>query len=222
MTFRPEDRVGARLPRPCLMLVTGRRLAGGEDALLHAVDAAVEGGVNAVQVREKDLEPARLVLLAARVRAMCADRALVIVNGDAGVARECGADGVHLPEDAPWPASVPETMLVGRSVHSVEAAERAAAEGARYLIAGPVYETRSHPGRAASGVELIRRICEAVESPVIGIGGIDYQRAATVVRAGASGVAVISAVLAAPSPRDAASRLWGAVAEAFREAEAAR
>ncbi|MCH7810042.1 MAG: thiamine phosphate synthase, partial [Chloroflexi bacterium] len=108
------------LPRPCLMLVTGRALVGPpDDRLVEAVAAAVEGGVNAVQLREKDLDAQALTALARRLRAAIGGSALLIVNGNADVARDMQADGLHLPADAPFarPAGV---ALVGRSVHSVE------------------------------------------------------------------------------------------------------
>lgn len=214
-----EGEADARLPRPSLMLVTDRRLAGAEDALVRAVDEAVTGGVDVVQLREKDLDHDRLQALAERLRDVTRGRALLIVNSATDVATDVGADGVHLPEDAP---GVDTGLIVGRSVHSVEAAERAAQEGVDYVIAGPLFETRSHEGAPAAGVELVRNICEAVAVPVLGIGGVDYQRAAAVMRAGAAGVAVISAILASPDPRDAAACLSDAVAEAYRGAGAAR
>lgn len=193
------------------MLVTDRALAGGTDALVRVVSEAVQGGANAVQLREKDLAERELAALGRRLREATRERALLLVNGSLDVALECEADGVHLPEAA---EAVETPLLVGRSVHSVEAARRAVAEGARYLVAGPVYETRSHPGRAGAGVELIRRISEAVDVPVVAIGGIDYQRVEGVVKAGACGVAVISALVGAAAPREAASQLMDALVAA--------
>lgn len=201
------------------MLVTDRLLAGGEDELVEIVRDSIEGGVNAVQLREKDLPRAELLALARRLREVTGGRALLIVNSTAEVAEEAGADGVHLPEDAPM---VETRLLVGRSVHSVEAAVSAEAEGVDYVIAGPLFETETHRGREGAGVDLLRNIYEAVGVPVAGIGGIDYQRAATVARAGAVGVAVIRAILAAPSPHDAAAEIWVALTEAYRERGATR
>jgi thiamine-phosphate pyrophosphorylase len=89
----------------------------------------------------------------------------------------------------------------------MEAARRAELEGADYLVAGPVFETSSHSGSAAAGIVLIEQITGAVSIPVIGIGGITYANAANVVRAGASGIAVISAILAAPDCGNAARKL---------------
>lgn len=219
MTPAPRERAGVSLPRPCVMLVTDRRLVGGEDRLVEIAKDSIEGGVNAVQLREKDLPKDQLLSLARRLREATRGSALLLVNSDADVAAEADADGVHLPEDAPM-AETP--LMIGRSVHSVEAAVRAEAEGVGYLIAGPVFETRSHEGRPAAGLDLLRRIYEAVGAPVVGIGGIDYQGAATVARAGAVGVAVISAILASSSPRLAAAELRDALADAYRESGDAR
>jgi thiamine-phosphate diphosphorylase len=194
------------------MLVTDRHLAGGEDGLVEGVDAAIDGGVNVVQVRAKDLSGDALSALAGRLREVTQGRALLLVNGSAGVAIESGADGVHLPKDDPM-IEERAGLTVGRSVHSVGAAERAASEDVDYVVAGPIYETRSHPGAAAAGVDLIRRISEVVSVPVIAIGGIDYQRVAGVMRAGASGVAVISAILGSSDPSKAAAQLRNVLEE---------
>ncbi|HEY5639983.1 MAG TPA: thiamine phosphate synthase [Dehalococcoidia bacterium] len=194
------------LPLPCLMLVTDRTQAGGEDRLVEAVAAAVEGGVNAVQLREKDLPPPDLTRLARRLREAIGGRALLVVNGNADVARDLGADGLHLPSDAPF-ARPDGVALVGRSVHSVEDAVRAEREGADYVIAGPIYETASHPDRPAAGVELVSRAATALSIPVVAIGGITAPRVPDVLSAGAAGVAVISAVLGAESPAAGAAAL---------------
>ncbi|MEE8369889.1 MAG: thiamine phosphate synthase [Dehalococcoidia bacterium] len=196
-----------RLPLPRLMLVTDRALRGGSEGLIAAVGEALSGGVDAVQLREKNLPPDELLPLAHRLRALTRDRALLIVNGPLEVALACEADGLHLPEAAS-PVERPSAgFMVGRSVHSPEAARRAEAEGADYLIAGPVYATPSHPHVPPAGVDLISEVAAAVRLPVLGIGGVSEGRVAEVIRAGAVGVAVITAVLAAPSPEGAARAL---------------
>jgi len=229
------------LTLPCLMLVTDRLLCGGADGLIAAVEAAVQGGADAVQLREKDpdgrrLPPEDLLPLACRLRQATLGRAvpagrqaLLLVNGPLEVALASEADGVHLPESSP-PVRRPreavpvgrQGFLVGRSVHSLEAARRAEAEGADYLVAGPVYETRSHPGRKPAGLSLIEEITRSVRVPVLAIGGISATRAEEVVRAGASGVAVISAILAQPDRRAAAGDLRRALDAAWAAVGAAR
>ena len=220
----PQNMAGAQdkgpkprneLPRPCLMLVTNRRLTGGEDGLVRAAGEAVEGGANVVQLREKNLGADALAALARRLREVTEGRALLIINRSLSAARESGADGVHLPEDDRM-LDERGGLIVGQSVHTVEAAEWAEREGVEYVVAGPIYKTRSHPRATPAGADLIRKITEVVGVPVIAIGGIDYQRVPGVMRAGASGVAVISAILGSSNPREAAARLRGAIEASSR------
>lgn len=201
------------------MLVTDRHLAGGEDAVVDAVAEAIEGGVTAVQLREKDLPPEALLPLAQRLRAVTRNRATFIVNGPLEVALAAEADGIHLPEAASAIERPARPLLIGRSVHSREAAERAWADCIDYLIAGPVFETPSHADASPGGVDLIETIAAAVAVSVLAVGGITADRVPDILRAGASGVAVISAILEAPSPRDAARTLREALEGAFSSPE---
>jgi thiamine-phosphate pyrophosphorylase len=198
-------------PVPCLMLVTDRELAGGADALVKRVTAAVEAGVNAVQLRENDLPEDDLADLAKKLRKATRGKALLIVNTSLDAARESHADGVHLPEAADAIERPSPDFLIGRSVHSTEAAEAAAQEGVDYLIVGAMYETRSHPGVTPHGVQLLSDIATAVEVPVLGIGGITAERVAQVMQAGASGIAVISYILGESSPAGATRMMREAV-----------
>ena len=121
----------------------------------------------------------------------------VVLSGRADVALAVGAAGVHLPEhDLPVAAArrlLGGQRLVGRSVHSVAAAEVAAREGADYLVFGPVFDTHSHAGLPAAGLDALREVCRAVDLPVLAIGGVDFDRAEQCTRAGAAGFAAISA-----------------------------
>ena len=205
----------ARLPVPCLMLITDRRIAGSAGALVDAVAEAVEGGVTAVQLREKDLPPEELLPLARLLRAVTRNQAAFILNGPLEVALAAEADGVHLPENAVMVERPQRPFLIGRSVHSLEAAERARAERSDYLIAGPIFETASHPDATPAGLGLIASIAGAVAVPVLAVGGITDRRVRDVVRAGASGVAVISSILSAQSPGRAAQALRTELDEAW-------
>ena len=197
-----------------LHLVTDRSLCT-ETSLEDAVARAVEGGVEVVHLREKDLPPKELYHLAARLRKVTLGRALLIINDRIDIALAISADGVHLPGD-----SVPtyvakklgaDRLIVGRSVHSVKEALEAEAEEADYVILGTIYKTASHPDLKPAGLGLVREVREAVGLPVYAIGGIDASNAAEVVAAGADGIAVIRAILGAKDPRAAAQGLLEAV-----------
>ena len=143
-----------------------------------------------------------------RLRRVTEGRALLLVNGEPEIARGIGADGVHLPETGYSVEAVRRLLgadaLVGRSVHSVESARRAADEGADYLVAGTIFASGSHPDQPGAGLEYLRAVCAAVPLPVIAIGGITPQRVKECRAAGAAGVAVLSPVMRADDPRAAA------------------
>ena len=200
-----------RIPDRVLCLVAGPGPHMSPEELVDAVDAAIRGGVNMVQLRDRVSTGQAKSELASAVRGVTRDRAVFVVNGDPELAALTGADGVHLPEAA-MPVSrarqiIGPGALVGRSVHSTDAAQSAAAEGADYVVAGTVYPSPTHPGGQAGGTAIIRDIVSLVDLPVIGIGGIDASNAARVMDAGARGVACISAILAAEDPRLAAAEI---------------
>jgi thiazole tautomerase (transcriptional regulator TenI) len=218
------------LPQPCLMLVTSLEVAEGEDALVERVSAAVAGGADMVQLREKELDEPALTALAHRLRTVTAGRALLVVNESGGgeglrAALACGADGVQLGERSYGVSAARAAapgLLVGRSVHSFSGALRAAEQDADYLVAGPVYSTLTHPGHPAAGVHLIADMARAVRTPVIGIGGVEPHNAGPVVAAGAAGVAVLRGLLTAPDPEAAARGIRRAIDAAWAERPAIR
>lgn len=209
--------VRSSLPYPCLALVTDRRRCRGP--LYAAVEQAVRGGVALVDLREKDLPAVELLALARRLRALTKGRALLVINDRVDVALASEADGVHLPEmglpveDAR--ALIGPGKLVGRSVHSVDAAVAAARAGADYAILGTIYATASKPGVQPAGPALVAEAARAVfeqapddaPMPLLAIGGMTAERIPEVMAAGAWGVAVVSAVLEATDPAEAARRL---------------
>lgn len=204
-----------RVPEPCLCLVTDLSVCGDAETLVKRVAAAIRGGVNMVQLREKGLPGGELLKLALRLREVTQDRALLFINERVDVALVCEANGVQLGERA-LPVMVTKRLaegrlLIGRSVHSLEGAIEAAEAGADVLTVGTIFATASHPGNEPAGVGLIRQIASQVSLPLIGIGGIKAANAAQVMEAGATGVAVIRAVLAAPDPEEAARALWQAI-----------
>ncbi len=194
------------------MLVTDRTVAGGIEALHRKVADAVSGGVNIVQLRDKDLPHDETVSLAKGLREVTSGRSALVANRPAQTVLSLHADGVHLPEDAEAPEEWPHRLLIGRSVHSEASALRAEADGADYIVFGPVYETRTHAGAPALGCAALQDVCQLVSVPVIAIGGVTAASVPEVMAAGAAGVAVVRAILAAPDPKAAAASLSDALA----------
>ncbi len=203
------------LPSPCLCLVTDPGVCG-RDELAGRVAAGVNGGVDVVQLRDKELPGGELLELARELEKAVRGRALLLVNERVDVAVASGADGVQLGE-AGLPTEASRRMLgdgalIGRSVHSVDGAHAAVRSGADFLLVGTMFATRSHPGEEPSGPGLLRRIRDAgITIPMLGIGGITEGNAAQVLDAGADGVAVITAILADADPCAAAQRLKSAM-----------
>jgi thiamine-phosphate pyrophosphorylase len=198
-----------RWPDRPLMLVTDRHRCAGD--LVETVEAALEGGVNLVQLREKDLPAGDLFRLARRLRGVTAGRALLLINDRIDVALLCGADGVHLGERGLPVAAVrswlPAGMLLGRSAHTVPGARRAELDGADYLLLGTLFPSRSHPDAAPAGLALLEQVVARVSLPVLGIGGVGPAEASACRERGAAGVAVIDGILDSRDPRRAAAAL---------------
>ena len=201
------DQMRPALPNPCLCLVTARRL-GDEATLVDRIAGAVSGGVDLVQLREKDLPGGRLLELAQQIKEAINDSALLIINERVDVAAAISADGVQLGEEA-LPIFEARNILgpdtlIGRSVHSLAGALRTKEQDADFLLVGTMFASRSHPGEKPVGPELVRQITTQCSVPMIGIGGIEAGYTRHVINAGANGVAVISSILASRDPKEAA------------------
>lgn len=197
---------------PRLMLVTDRQATGGQD-LVDVVEAAVAAGVGLVQVRERDLPEAEVEILLGRlVDRLRSSGARLVVNGHPALARALGV-GLHLPAAAP--PAVPRLAFTGRSVHDEDEARRARAEDVAYVVAGPIFPTSSKPGHPGAGLPLVARLRQVLgPTPIFAIGGLTPHRVEAVLRAGAHGIAVRSAILGAADPGQAAR----AFADALRRA----
>lgn len=213
------------MPRPVLdytlYLVTDRKLAGERD-LRQVVAEAVIGGVTVCQIREKELDSGPFLNSALELKKLLDEHGVpLIINDRVDIALACGAAGVHVGQsDLPCKKArelVGNRMVVGVSVETVEQAIKAQADGADYLGISPVYNTPTKTDTvAATGLEGLRAIRRATELPLVGIGGLSKKNAAEVIRAGADGIAVVSAIVAAADPRRAATRIMEAIREGRR------
>lgn len=180
--------------------------------------AALGGGVDIVQLREKELGRAEIERAAGTFRRV-ADTysALFIVNDDPDMARSCDADGVHVGKHDEVEAArqlLGPDAIVGLSTHSEEEIAAAAGLPVDYIAVGPVWETPTKPGRPGVGLGLIEHAAEAAAHPFFAIGGIDPGNAPEVVRAGARRLCVVRAIRDAADPAAAAAELRRAFAAA--------
>jgi len=203
------------------VITTAQTAAGGGH--LDVVRAALAGGADAVQLRDKEAgggELYRVALEALKLMRKGGGSPLFLVNDRVDVALAAGADGVHLgQEDLPASAArriLGEGAVLGVSAGSVEEARAAEEEGADYLGVGPIFPTPSKPDAGEPlGLEGLRAIRRVVNIPLVAIGGINEENLEEVFEAGADGVAVISAVASAPDLEEAVRRLRRAV-DSFR------
>ncbi len=170
----------------------------------------IAGGVDLIQVRAKEYTHAKRVALALEVIGEAyVSRVPVIINDDIAAAVETGADGVHLGQED-WAATHREQLagvrIVGLSTHSLEQARQAERAGVDYIGVGPVFSTNTKPGVPAVGLQLITAVAGAVKLPFFAIGGITLHNLGPVKAAGATRVAVVSAILRAPDVQRAAAQ----------------
>lgn len=191
-----------------LYVITNRHLCTPKP-LWTVVSEILDVGVNAIQLREKDLDDVALYQLAKPISDLCqTNNAYLFINTNTKVAMDLGAAGVHLPD---FDGSVDEVraqsetdFLIGCSTHSVDAAKKREAQGAGFVTYSPIYPTTSKPGYGAA-VEVVNleKLVKQVNLPVFALGGVTPERVGECMRAGAAGVAVMSGIM---SSTDAGKR----------------
>jgi thiamine-phosphate pyrophosphorylase len=196
------DQLGFRL-----YLITDR--AASPRPPVEVVEECLGAGLRAVQLREKDLEVRALLALATPLRELTRHHgARLLINDRADVAMAVAADGVQRTHASLPVAALrgitPPGFLIGASAHSTAEASEAAAQGADFVVFGPVYDTPSKRRYGApQGLAALEAAAAATARPVVAVGGITPARVPEVLATGAAGVAVIGAIYAAPRPADA-------------------
>ena len=195
-----------------LYLVTDRTQTQDRD-LLWVLEQALEGGVKAIQLREKDLSGRELFLAAEKTRALCNRyRARLFINDRIDVALAVEADGVQLGKAAMPIEAARELLgpgkLLGASTHSLDEAKEAERGGADFILFGPVYFTPSKASYGApQGLEALKKIVEKISLPVYAIGGIKPENIEDVRSIRVRGVALISAIMSANGPKPATQKI---------------
>ena len=203
-----------------LLVVTDRHQTKGRP-LVPLLQRVFTAAAPAIQLRERDLSARELVTLACEVQAVTVSRRFqLLINDRIDVALALEGAGVHLRSNS-LPVSVARQLLgaqrlLGVSVHAVEEVVSAQSQGADYIVLGPIYETPSKQTFGPPlGIHTLEKACRLVRIPIIGIGGVTAARAREMRRAGAFGVAVITAVLGAADVESATSELFDAVTHAL-------
>ena len=182
-----------------LYAITDRRALPAGVTLAQAVEAALDGGVTCLQLREKEASAGEILTLARTLLPLCrARRVPLLINDRVDIALAAGADGVHLgQEDLPLPearALLGPDRILGATAHTVEEALRAQAEGADYLGVGAMFPTGTKTDTVPTSADTLKAICAAVSIPVVAIGGVTAQNLPTLAGTGIAGAAVVSAI----------------------------
>jgi thiamine-phosphate pyrophosphorylase len=195
-----------------LYLVTDRNQTGGRD-LLWVLAQALDGGVKAIQLREKDLSGRDLFSLAEKVAKLCqAYNAALFINDRIDVALAVDAAGVQLSQTS-LPIVTTRALLgpqkiIGASTHSLQEAREAEQNGADFVLFGPVYFTTLKAGYGTpQGLPALKTIVDNISLPVYAIGGIKPENIESTNKLGVRGVALISAIVSAESPKEAAQKM---------------
>ncbi len=174
--------------------ITDRRLLGSTEKLLECIQRAVSGGVDYIQIREKDLSARDLLhLVSMAVQIAGSTKTRILVNSRADVAIAAQAHGAHLPANSIAPALLhniaPPNFTIGVSCHTLDEISRAARESADFAVFGPIFET---PGKGpALGLDALHAACKSTKLPILALGGITWQNAPACLAAGAAGIAAI-------------------------------
>ncbi len=193
-------------------LITDRNQC--KQPLLKTIESALKGGVKTVQLREKGLPTSDLYSLACELREITSVfKANLIINDRVDIALVVEADGVHLGwQSLPFPVVrrlVGSERLIGVSTHNRQEALQAQSSGADYITFGPIFDTPSKAGLLKpTGVEEIQRLKKEIHIPIVALGGINERNVEAVLDGGAGGVAVISSIIQADNPEDAARCLF--------------
>jgi thiamine-phosphate pyrophosphorylase len=212
-------RIG-RLRLPVLCFVVSRAVVKDGD-VEKAVSEAIAGGASMIRLSEAEMPAGEVLDLAVKLRSITKGKALLVVDDRVDVAVAIEADGVELPETGlptrAARAQIGKYAVVGRSVYTAERALQATREGADYVTVGPIYKGASKSDKPA-GVGLLNDISKDSDLPMLAAGGITADKVGEVIKAGAAGVAVMSAIASADDPKAAAE----AFAQALKDAWAGR
>ena len=201
-----------RIHLPSICMITEDSSCKSNQKLLDRISKSVRGGVNMVQLRNSKMSSAELYSLAVEIRSLTLTKALFFVNDRIDVAIASGADGVQLKESS---LSVQDTrmicgntLLIGRSIHSIEGAIQAQNDGADFLLGGTVFKSATHEDIEPNGLEFLASLRGKIDIPIIAVGGINQSNLLDCIQSGAQGVAMIRAFSNSNDPEKVARTFY--------------
>ena len=194
-----------------LYAVTDRAWVG-KQSLYEQVESALKGGVTCVQLREKELDYDSFLSEAIQIAALCKRYGVpLFINDNVDIAIACGADGVHVGQDDMAAANVRQKvgsgMMIGVSVHNVDEAKKAVRDGADCLGVGAVFTTSTKADASVLPISEVKAICDAVDIPVVAIGGINKGNILQLSSSGVDGIAVVSAIFSSENIEEECKQL---------------
>ena len=217
MNWRKEHYMNCDRNDLVLYAVTDRSWLG-DSSLYDQVESAIEGGATFIQLREKNLDEADFLSEAKEIQKLCREyKVPFVINDNVEIAAQIDADGVHVGQSDMEAGDVRKRLgpdkIIGVSAQTVEQALKAQEHGADYLGVGAVFPTGSKADATEVSHQTLKEICEAVDIPVIAIGGITKENVSELKGSGICGIAVISAIFAQKDIRKAAAELKQKVEE---------
>ncbi len=217
MNWRKEHYMNCDRNDLVLYAVTDRSWLG-DSSLYDQVESAIEGGATFIQLREKNLDEADFLSEAKEIQKLCREyKVPFVINDNVEIAAQIDADGVHVGQSDMEAGDVRKRLgpdkIIGVSAQTVEQALKAQEHGADYLGVGAVFPTGSKADATEVSHQTLKEICEAVDIPVIAIGGITKENVSELKESGICGIAVISAIFAQKDIRKAATELKQRVRE---------
>lgn len=217
MNWRKEHYMNCDKNDLVLYAVTDRSWLG-DSSLYDQVESAIEGGATFIQLREKNLDEADFLSEAKEIQKLCREyKVPFVINDNVEIAAQIDADGVHVGQSDMEAGDVRKRLgpdkIIGVSAQTVEQALKAQEHGADYLGVGAVFPTGSKADATEVSHQTLKEICEAVDIPVIAIGGITKENVSELKGSGICGIAVISAIFAQKDIRKAAAELKQKVEE---------
>ena len=208
------------LPKPpFLCLITDRNKTCGRP-ITDIVQYAIDGGVNIVQIREKDLNNDELYEFSLKIKNVIQKQAVLIINSNLKIALSSGADGLHLTENADPPKTFNNNqMLLSKAIHSSDINSIKNTKLIDLLVIGNIYKTSTHQDRKPKGIKIISEIRDKTKIPYIGVGGINESNIEPIMKNGAHGIAVISAISESQNPKITTKNIYNKLNQAWDQNE---